>query len=182
MFDYNSMLRRVVDFFPRWMDIKKRYTTSTGGKMLGSIVEELIDVEDALNEYKKYYFLDTYEGHEDDIVAFTFKANIGVINDIKLLSLTNPSMEITTDIQYFLTNTDKVYYEEGYLYLRTETVDSLKLTEITYSYEDYLTSSKLTYTHIWNIFDEFACFCNLQRQDNEKNSELVKRILLFINY
>lgn len=37
MFDYNSMLRRVVDFFPRWMDIKKRYTTSTGGKMLGSI-------------------------------------------------------------------------------------------------------------------------------------------------
>lgn len=177
MFDYNSMLRRVVDFFPRWMDIKKRYTTSTGGKMLGSIVEELVNVEDALNEYKKYYFLDTYEGHEDDIVAFSFKANIGKINDVKLLSLNNPSMEITTDIQYFLTNTDKAYYEEGYLYLRTETVLKFNLTEITYLYEDYSSSSKLEHTHIWNIFDEFACFCNLQRQDNEKNSELVKRIL-----
>ena len=177
MFDYNSMIRRVVDFFPRWMDIRKRYSTSTGGKMLGSIVEELSEIEDALNEYKKYYFLDTYEGHEDDIVAFAFKANIGEVTDIKLLSLDTPSLEVTTDLQYFLANDDKAYYEQGYLYLRTETVNELKLTEITYSYEDFTTSSSLNYTHIWNIFDEFACFCNIQRQDNEKNSELVKRIL-----
>lgn len=177
MFDYNSMIKRVVDFFPRWMDIRKRYTTSTGGKMLGSIVEELVDVEDALNEYKKSYFLDTYEGHEDDIVAFVFKANIGEITDIKLLSLDKPSLEVTTDTQYFLENTDKAYYEQGYLYLRTETVDKFNITEITYSYEDFSTSSTLIHTHIWNLFDEFACFCNLQRQDNEKNSELVKRIL-----
>lgn len=177
MFDYNSMMKRVVDFFPRWMDIRKRYTTSTGGKMLGSIVEELVDVEDALNEYKKYYFLDTYEGHEDDIVAFAFKANIGEITDMKLLSLENPSMEVTTDIQYFLANTDKAYYESGFLYFRTETVSEFELAEITYSYEDFTTSSTLVHTHIWNIFDEFACFCNLQRQDNETNKQLVKRIL-----
>lgn len=177
MFDYNSMLKRVVDFFPRWMDIRKRYNTSTGGKMLGSIVEELISVEDALDEYKKSYFLDTYEGHEDDIVAFAFKANIGKINDIKLLSLNSPSLEVTTDIHYFLENTDKAYYEEGFLYFRTELVENLSLSEITYQYEDFSSSSTLTYTHVWNLFDEFACFCNLQRQDNEKNSELVKRIL-----
>ena len=30
---------------------------------------------------------------------------------------------------------------------------------------------------VWNIFDEFACFVDIQRHPNESNSDLVKRIL-----
>lgn len=178
MFDYNSMITRVVDFFPRWMDIRKRYKTSTGGKLLGSIVEELQETGKALDDYKKYYFLDTYEGHEDEVVAFAFKANIGnSIKDLSLLKILNPEIEVTTNLDYFLQNTDKFYYEEGYIYARTEYIKEHNINSLEYRYNDYIGTSEFKLSHVWNIFDEFACFCNIQRQENETNSQLVKRIL-----
>lgn len=177
MFDYNSMITRVVDFFPRWMDIRKRYKTSTGGKMLASIVEELQETEKALDEYKKYYFLDTYEGHEDEVVAFAFKANVGNIKELSLFKILNPEIEVTTNLDYFLNNTDKFYYEEGYIYARTEYIEENKIDSLEYRYDDYENKAAFKLSHVWNIFDEFACFCNIQRQENETNSQLVKRIL-----
>ena len=54
MFDYSKMIQRAVQFFPTWSDIRKRYKTSTGGKLIGSILEETCELEDAIKEYKKY--------------------------------------------------------------------------------------------------------------------------------
>lgn len=179
MFDYNSMIKRVVTFFPRWMDIRKRYKTSTGGKILGSIVEEICDLESALNEYKKYYFLESYESHEDEVVAFVLKGNIGIVKDMDSLKITNPNMEVTTDIKTFLSSNaeDKLaYYEEGFIYVRLET----NLSSITFEIDEYSSTADLHKTHVWNIFDEFACFVGLTRHPNESNAKLRDRIL-YIN-
>lgn len=187
MIDYNAILQRAVSFFPRWMDIRKRYKTSIGGNLMATVIDETKDIEQALIEYKKSYFLDTYtnEGHEDKVVAFAFKANIGTFENSSLLKIHTTyndkqiTFPIAKTIEEFLAEDNRTYchYEEGYVYLKTETVEEYSLKEINYSYQDYDSSAILNKTHIWNIFDEFACFVNIQRQTNETNSQLVKRIL-----
>ena len=64
MFDYESMIKRAIKFFPTWSDIRKRYKKSNGGKLLSSITEESVNIEDAIQEYIDYYFLVNYEGKE----------------------------------------------------------------------------------------------------------------------
>lgn len=187
MIDYDAILKRAVQFFPRWMDIRKRYKTSTGGNLLATIVDETKEIEKALIEYKKSYFLDTYtnEGHEDDIVAFVCKANIGTFEDMSLLEVyttindSTYTFQYTNNIDLFLqkNNTNLFYYEEGFIYLRTEAINDLQIDSINYSYDETYSNAKLEKTHIWNIFDEFACFVNIERQKDETNSQLVKRIL-----
>ena len=70
MFDYNKMIKRAIEFFPRWTDIRKRYKTSNGGNLIGAILDESLKIEDAIQEYIDSYFLETYEGHEDEVMAF----------------------------------------------------------------------------------------------------------------
>ena len=60
MFDYNKMIKRAVEFFPRWSDIRKRYNTSNGGNLISAALEESLKIEDAINEYIDSYFLDSY--------------------------------------------------------------------------------------------------------------------------
>ena len=66
MFDYNSMIQRAIEFFPTWSDIRKRYKTSAGGKLLSSTIEEICELEGAINKYKKYNILNNYERKEDE--------------------------------------------------------------------------------------------------------------------
>jgi hypothetical protein len=51
------MIQRAIEFFPRWMDIRKRYKTSNGGNLIGSMLEESIKIEEAIQEYIDSYFL-----------------------------------------------------------------------------------------------------------------------------
>ena len=51
MFDYSKMVKRAVEFFPTWSDIRKRYSTSAGGKILGAVTEEVIELEQAIKDY-----------------------------------------------------------------------------------------------------------------------------------
>jgi hypothetical protein len=171
------MIKRVVEFFPTWSDIRKRYDKSTGGLFLGSIVEETMNIEQALKEYKDFYFLDKYEGHEDEVVAFTYMANIGKIENLSLLNINynNSQLVTTTDIESFLESHNLAYYEDGKIYLREELIISDKKIEL--EYDGYTSSYELNKTHIWNIFDEFACFVGLKRQELESNEDLQKRIL-----
>ena len=174
MFDYNKMIQRAVKFFPTWSDIRKRYKTSTGGKLVGSFLEEITELEGAIKEYKKYYFLDTYEGHEDDIMAYAYRFPIG---EIKLESIRvnydNIDIEVTEDINKLLAYELVAYYESGIIYLNDKLDPELSII--------YINGDKLeleyTLESVWNIFDEFACFVDIQRHPGEKNSELVKRIL-----
>lgn len=177
MFNYEAMLQRAISFFPRWMDIRKRYKTATGAKLIESYIDESKNIEQALIDYKKYYFLDTYEGHEDSVVAFAYRGNIGTVDSIDSLLINNIDIEITEDIDLFYSNINMAYYEKGYIYLRKEYCEDNNVFNIEYSIDEYSSNVTLSLFHIWNIFDEFACFVNIQRQNNETNKQLVNRIL-----
>ena len=174
MFDYNKMIQRAVQFFPTWSDIRKRYKTSAGGRLLGSMLEELTEVEDAIKEYKKYYFLDTYEGREDDVMAFSYKFAIGDV-DIETVRVKydNKEIEVTENIVKLSDYELVGYYESGNIYLHDKTNPDLV--------EIYINDDKVPAEYelvsVWNIFDEFACFVDLERHPGESNSDLVKRIL-----
>ena len=174
MFDYNSMIQRAIEFFPTWSDIRKRYKTSAGGKLLSSTIEEICELEGAINEYKKYYFLDNYEGHEDDIMAFSYKYAIGTI-DINTVTVKydKEDIEITENINELLEYNMIAYYELGNIYLH----DKIDPNKVEIYVNDDNINAKGELVSVWNIFDEFACFVDVKRHPGEKNSELINRIL-----
>ena len=57
MFDYSNMLKRAIEYFPLWSDIRKRTTKSIGGQLVDSALKETLELESAINEYKDFYFL-----------------------------------------------------------------------------------------------------------------------------
>ena len=181
MFDYSKMIKRAVEFFPTWSDIRKRYSTSAGGKLLGAVTEEVIELEQAIKEYKRYYFLDTYEGHEDEVVAFSYRAPVGMLESSEMLSVlyNDEEIEVTDDINRLLKYENVAYYEEGYIYINDKMYNN---KTIQLYVNGFLIEEELQKTHVWNIFDEFACFVGLERHNNEKNSDLVKRILHINRY
>lgn len=187
MFDYNKMIKRAIEFFPRWTDIRKRYKTSNGGNLLGSMLDETIKIEEAIQEYIDSYFLETYEGHENEVMAFSYMANIGKFENLNRLNVyydivsdgieSSKLLMVTTNVRLF--NEDKydeyIYYEDGKLFIKESLYNGNPLTIIID--DDTITEYHLTKYHVWNIFDEFATFVNTRRYENETNKELLDRIL-----
>ena len=179
MFDYTKMIKRAVEFFPRWTDIRKRYRSSNGGNLLSTILDESIKIEEAIQEYIDSYFLETYEGHEDEIMAFSYMANIGKIDNINRLSVQYDEYRllITSDIKEF--EKDKyntyAYYEDGRLFIK-ENIYKEDI-QLALTIDEETSYYNLTKYHVWNIFDEFATFVNTRRYENETNKQLADRIL-----
>jgi len=173
--------------FPKWMDIRKRTNTSNGGKLLKTFAQEASDIQTAIDDYKKDFFINSYLGHEDDIPTFVYKGWIGNI-DISAVILIAPSIDITTDIKKFYRTEDIAYFENGYLFFSQSTISKnfdLDLMTPQIDYEHWLSlENKIVRTtiiekiHVWNVFDEFAAFTGLRRHTGETNSQLTKRILL----
>lgn len=178
MFDYSSMLKRAIEYFPVWTDIRKRYTKSIGGKVIDSALKETLELKSALQQYIDFYFLEKYNGKENEIIAFVYAANTGKIEDIHEITVMYNDKEyaITIDIDEFYKDANCCYYEDGMIYLQEqEKIDNvdkliLDIDSHTFSYE-------LQKKHVWNIFDEFACFVNIQRHEFESNKSLTSRIL-----
>ena len=61
MFDYSNMLKRAIEFFPIWSDIRKRGSKSIGGMLVKSALDETLELEQAIQEYKDFYFLNKYQ-------------------------------------------------------------------------------------------------------------------------
>ena len=178
MFDYNSMIKRAITFFPKWTDIRKRYTKSTGGNFLGAIMHEETYVKYALEDYIKSYFLIDYTGKEDDVMAFAYRIHTGDLTSFSDVSVyyDNNWFPFVANAKEFESITTYSYYEDGYIYIREEDYkESVPRLELRIG--DNASFYKLERTHIWNIFDEFATFMSLRRQQWESNSDLVKRIL-----
>lgn len=178
MFDYNKMIKRAIEFFPRWSDIRKRYNTSNGGNLIGTMLDESLKIEEAIQEYIDSYFLETYEGHEDEVMAFSYMATIGKIDEIGRLNVhyKDKLLMVTENTRLF--NEDKyneyIYYEEGRLFIKESLYDG---TPLTVKIDDSVIEYPLTKYHVWNIFDEFATFVNTRRYENETNKQLLDRIL-----
>ena len=180
MFDYNKMIKRAIEFFPRWTDIRKRYKTSNGGNLIGAVLDESLKIEEAIQEYIDSYFLETYEGHEDEVMAFSYMASIGKFKDLGRLTCYYDTKLLMVTNNTRLFNEDKydeyIYYEEGRLFIKESLYEEgVPLTVIID--DDTITEYQLTKFHVWNIFDEFATFVNTRRYENETNKQLLDRIL-----
>ena len=178
MFDYSKMIKRAIEFFPQWSDIRKRHKTSVGGRFVDSLLEETLKIEDAIQDYIDSYFLYNYIGHENEVMAFIYTTNVGIINDLSTIEAFYNDVQYTivTDIKSFEKSYYTFLYEEGKLYLKVEDyIDGIDKIQV--KMNEVKSEYKLQKVHVWNIFDEFATFVNTRRYENETNEQLVKRIL-----
>lgn len=177
MFNYNNMIKRAIEFFPLWTDIRKRHKKSIGGKFLSSVIEESIKVEDTIQEYIDSYFLYNYIGHEDEVMAYAYMATLGQIdpNEVEVY-YDNKLFNFAQSIKEFEEDPDRVFYENGYIYLKEEHYKT-NINTITIVFDNLESVYDIVRVPIWNIFDEFATFVNTRRFENETNKQLFDRIL-----
>lgn len=178
MFDYSLMIKRAIEFFPTWSDIRKRSTKSIGGQLVSSALNETLELEKAIQEYKDFYFINKYEGKEEQVVAYVYATDIGKIDDLTNIKFkyNNQEYPLTLNINDFYNNIELSYYENGKLYIREEVIKD-NLLNITMLADNHEYTFILEKVNVWNIFDEFACFVGLERQEDESNEKLLKRIL-----
>lgn len=179
MFDYSNMIKRAIEFFPIWSDIRKRGTKSIGGMVVNSALEETLELEKAIQAYKDFYFLDKYQDKEEEVIAYVYAANVGTLEDLDNTSIIYNDQEyfITLDIDEFYSNETLAYYENGLIYIQEALYNKNNINSIILSIDDYKYIYTLERKHVWNIFDEFACFVGLERHTNESNTSLKERIL-----
>lgn len=179
MFDYSNMIKRAIEFFPIWSDIRKRGTKSIGGMVVNSALEETLELEKAIQAYKDFYFLDKYQDKEEEVIAYVYAANVGTLEDLENTSIIYNDQEyfITLDIDEFYSNETLAYYENGLIYIQEALYNKNNINSIILSIDDYKYTYTLERKHVWNIFDEFACFVGLERHTNESNTSLKERIL-----
>lgn len=179
MFDYSNMIKRAIEFFPIWSDIRKRGTKSIGGMVVNSALEETLELEKAIQAYKDFYFLDKYQDKEEEVIAYVYATNVGTLEDLDNTSIIYNDQEyfITLDIDEFYSNETLAYYENGLIYIQEVLYNKNNINSIILSIDDYKYTYTLERKHVWNIFDEFACFVGLERHTNESNTSLKERIL-----
>jgi hypothetical protein len=159
--------------FPKWMDVHKRPLKSVGGKYLQSIVEEQNDIQSALNDFESDFFLVSYIGRENDIVAIVYVIPVGDV----AIDMIVPAVSVTFDTREFLLSPGKfALIQNGFLILHPDATP--KDLKVRYSYNGNEYGGLLTKQYIWNIFDEFAMFSGLSRYEDETNADLLKRCLL----
>lgn len=173
MLNTESLFNKMLEHFPKWMDIRKRATKSVGGQLLESVAEETATLKEALEEFKKDFFIESYFGKEDEIVDFVYKIQVGDI-DISVLEIVSHNLTYTDDLNVFYKQTGVFYYENSYLFFRIEDIGEDK---IEYTLNDYYFVETPEKMHVWNIFDEFATFVGIERHEGETNKKLENRIL-----
>ena len=57
-----DLISKMKIHFPRWMDIRRKIKTSSGGQLLCSIAEEISEISGAIEDYKRDFFTDKYIG------------------------------------------------------------------------------------------------------------------------
>ncbi len=172
----NEIFLKAVEFFPRWMNIRRRPYKSDEGNLLSSIIDEYNNVRTEIQKYEKDFFLVNFLGKEDEILETLYAAHIGTIDDFSKFNIENYDLTLTTDIETFQNKTTTLYYQDGYVLIRPRFVDETH-TYFNYTYNGYPYSIKWIKMHVWNVFDEFAWFAGLERFDNESNKDLCTRTI-----
>lgn len=174
MLVYEDIIAKLKNIFPRWMDIRRKVNSSIGGNYLKSIASVIADIQSAINDYKKEFFIDNYFGKEEKILSFLYKLTIGIPNSLSEIKIINPeNYSITNDENLFYENDNYIYYNDGVLYSKID------FENFQYSINDYICDGIFEKIHVWNIFDEFAIFLGLRRYQWESNYELEQRILSY---
>ena len=183
MLEFKKLFNSMLTHFPKWMDIRKRANKSNGGQLIASIAEETELIQEAIYDYQKDFFIESYFGNEDKIFSIVYRIQVGDIspNTIKITSL---DLIYTADIKTFYSETGYFYYENGYLFFRKEDIEKLNeetnevfIENLQYSIKTKIYTALPKKYQVWNIFDEFAKFVGLERHEWETNLELETRIL-----
>ena len=107
-------------------------------------------------------------------MSFSYKYAIGTIDTNTItIKYNKEDIEITENINELLEYNMVAYYELGNIYLH----DKIDPDKVEIYVNDDNINAKGELVSVWNIFDEFACFVDVERHPGEKNSELVNRIL-----
>lgn len=160
--------------FPRFMNVRRRYEKSSGGKLLRSVLEEIGAVEEAILDYKKDFFIVNYFGREDSIIDYLYVTQSGLIENVEAVEIIEPALKLTDDKELFYKNIDTyAYYQDGYILIKS------KADKIYFVYNEFQYMLPLERQHIWNIFDEFAWWASLERfvDFGETNKELMLRTI-----
>lgn len=165
----NKNFARALQYFPKWMQIRRRPYKSTSGHLLRAVIEEMTSIYKEVDEYTKDFFLVNYAGREDSIISQIYVANIGKLEDG--LKLDN-EFTITENLNEFYKNKKYAYYDNGNLYFKLDEVDG---TPIGYIINKFHYTVNLKQEPVWNIFDEFAWFAGIDRLPNESNLSLSNR-------
>ena len=173
MLNKDVLLGNMIKHFPRWMDIRKRVKTSIGGKMLLSVASETEKIQEAIEDYKKDFFIESYYGKEEDIVDYLYRIQVGK-TDMTQLKITSHKLILVADIRSFYSVPASYYYEDGYLFFKPADIGNGR---VEYMIGNYIYRNYPEIFHVWNVFDEFAAFVGLERHIGEKNIELEERIL-----
>ena len=174
MLVYEDLIEKLKEHFPRWMDIRRKINSSVGGQYLKSIASAISDIQPAINDYKKDFFINNYFGKENEIMAFMYKMPVGITSDVSDIEILYPeNFNITLNEDIFYENDKYAYYKDGMLYFKNN------YNEIKYKVYDYTCTGETEKIHVWNVFDEFAAFLGLRRYQWETNLELENRILSY---
>ena len=118
MLDYQTLLNLMTKHFPRWMDIRKRVKTSAGGKYLRSLAEEVADIQIAIDEYKKDFFLINYLDKYDDIPSYVYYINVGNIYPSLLNIIVPENLDYTDEAKTFYNTKNMYLYEDGKIFFQ----------------------------------------------------------------
>lgn len=104
-------------------------------------------MESAINEYKDYYFLNKYDGKEDQVLAYAYAVTVGNLEDVNNIEViyNEEYYVLTLDINEFYNNDNLSYYENGVIYIK-ELVDNN--TKLKVNIDDYSYTYTLTKTHV----------------------------------
>lgn len=168
------ILQEMLLYFPRWMEIRKRPQKSEGGKILRAISEEISQVDKELDAKQEAYFARNYIGKESMIMDRVEYIQVGKVSPESLVILT-PERKITESFKEFEeAPKEYAYYYDGMLYFDSQNWDIVE-----YQIDGSTFQGTPKKQSIWNIFDEFALFTGLTREDNETNAKLFQRTLAF---
>ena len=170
-----SVLPSMKRSFPSWSDIRKRTDKSVGGALIKSYAREADYIQDAIDDYRKIFFLLNYKDHEDEFADYLYIATVGKQDKINVVGF---SCEVTEDDNEFYNNMDKMaLYQNGYLMFHEKILpEGVGQKTIQYQVENgNIYEVELHKEHVWNAFDEFALFAGITRYGNETNKELAER-------
>lgn len=161
--------------FPAWMDINKRPTTSVAGRYLQSIMEENDSIKVALDNFKSDFFLISYLGREDSVLAKAYIYQVGDVKDD--IEVIKPSLRLTTNAREFIEAPgDYVLLQGGFIIAAPASVP--EDGKCLYKHNGSVYGGKMIERPLWNIFDEYALFLGLKRYEDESNKDLMQRCLL----
>lgn len=176
MLEQDKILSLMTKHFPRWMDIRKRVKTSNGGKYLQSLAYEVADIQTAIDEYKKDFFLINYRDKYDDIPYYVYYITVGDIDTSDFVLISPNGLSEASSVEEFYNTDNKYFYEDNKIFFRKENVDETS-AQVKYALDEIEYTSIISKLFVWNIYDEFAAFVGLKRFTNEDNESLTNRIL-----